>query len=200
VIGASDGNEAIAKCSEARPNVILLDLMMPLMDGWQTMEHLRRISDAPVVIISAITSDEAVVRALNEGADDYIRKPFSVKEVVARVQTALRKRPERPNSGVIEFPEHGLVVDIENGFTSIHGRIQNLTPHEFAVLVSLAREANRPMSYEKISRSVWDDEFNPQIQQRLKWVVHRLRQKLEEDPSNPTLIINYRNFGYIMKR
>jgi two-component system KDP operon response regulator KdpE len=200
VIGALDGNEAIEKCSENSPNVILLDLMMPVMDGWQTMEHLRQISDAPVVIISAITSDDAVVRALNEGADDYIRKPFSAKEVVARVRTALRKKPTAQNQNAVFFPQLSLIVDLENRYASIDGQIQNLTPHEFAVLASLSREVNMPVAYEKISKNVWGEEYNPQIQQRLKWVVHRLRQKLEGDPGNPDLIINYRNFGYMITR
>ncbi|HJS29344.1 MAG TPA: response regulator transcription factor, partial [Anaerolineales bacterium] len=114
VIGALDGDEAIEKCSEAKPNVILLDLMMPVMDGWHTMERLRRISDAPVVIISAITSDEAVVRALNEGADDYIRKPFSAREVAARVRSALRKKSLPAETSQIYFPDQGLAVDLEN--------------------------------------------------------------------------------------
>jgi DNA-binding response OmpR family regulator len=200
VIGALDGDEAIEKCSEAKPNVILLDLMMPVMDGWSTMERLREISDAPVVIISAITSDEAVVRALNEGADDYIRKPFSAREVAARVRTALRKKSATQEENPVYFPGAGLAIDIENRFATIDGRILNLTPHEFAVLASLASEVNRPVAYEKLSKLVWGEEYNPQIQQRLKWVVHRLRLKLEQDPDKPALIINYRNLGYMLKR
>jgi two-component system, OmpR family, KDP operon response regulator KdpE len=199
VIGALDGNEAIEKCTESRPTVILLDLMMPVMDGWQTMKQLRTISDAPVVIISAITSDEAVVRALNEGADDYIRKPFSAKEVVARVNTALRKKPNTVDTNTIYFPEQGMIVDLENNFATIDGQIQSLSPHEFAVLACLAKDANKPVAYEKIADIIWGN-YSPQIQQRLKWLVHRLRQKLEDDPGNPTLIYNYRNFGYLIKR
>ena len=195
VIGALNGEEALAKCAEARPDIILLDLMMPLMDGWQTMKQLRHISRAPVVVISAMISDETVVRALAEGAEDYVRKPFSAKELAARIQTALRRSPpaDLPNTRVL--PVKGLVLDLDTRQVKRHDQEITLTQQEYAVLALLASHAPRPVSYETIGENIWG-EFSPQVQKRLKWVIHKLRQKLEDGHSEGDVIINYRNFGY----
>jgi DNA-binding response OmpR family regulator len=90
VVGANDGDEALSKCEEAHPDVILLDLMMPKMDGWTTMSQLKDLTEAPVIIISAVVEEDIVGRALESGAVDYVRKPFSAEEVVARARNALR--------------------------------------------------------------------------------------------------------------
>jgi len=199
VIGALNGEDALAKCAAMSPDIILLDLMMPLMDGWQTLKQLQRLTRAPVVVISAMISDEAVVRALAEGAEDYVRKPFSAKELVARIQTALRRsRPADPPK-TVALPGHGLILDLETRQVKRHDREINLTQQEYAVLVLLARHAPRPVSYETIGEEIWG-EYSPQVLKRLKWVIHQLRQKLQEGHPDLDLIINFRNYGYQLQR
>ncbi len=195
VIGALSGEEALAKCAESRPDIILLDLMMPVMDGWQTMKQLRHISHAPVVVISAIISDEAVVRALTEGAEDYVRKPFSAKELIARIQAALRRSPPEDSPKTLVLPGGGLILDLETRQVKRADQEINLTQQEYALLALLATHAPKPVAYQSLGEEIWG-EYSPQVHKRLKWVIHQLRQKLEEGRSEPDLIVNYRNFGY----
>ncbi len=126
VIGALDGHDALAKCAETSPNVILLDLMMPIMDGWQTMQQLSAITMAPVLVISAIINEDSVVHALAEGAEDYIRKPFSAKEVVARVQAALRRSQLSSPPKVLVLPGKGLWINLETRQVKLHDRFIKL--------------------------------------------------------------------------
>jgi two-component system KDP operon response regulator KdpE len=195
VIGALDGHDALAKCAETSPNVILLDLMMPIMDGWQTMQQLSAITMAPVLVISAIINEDSVVRALAEGAEDYIRKPFSAKEVVARVQAALRRSQLSSPPKVLVLPGKGLWINLETRQVKLHDRFIKLSQQEYSVLAFLVQHSPDPVAYETIGEKIWG-EYNPQAHKRLKWVIHQLRKKLKDDHSNPRFIMNYRNFGY----
>ena len=195
VVGANDGHEALSKCAESHPDVILLDLMMPKMDGWTTMSQLKHLTDAPVIIISAIIDDDAVVRALNSGAVDYVRKPFSAQEVVARARNALRDQTLAERRSVLVFPDWELIIDLEAHQVTQYDQNVRLSPLEFSVLKSLAVQSPKPVAYDALTEEVWG-ENTPQVKKRLKWVVYLLRQKLEADPSQPQLIVNHTNFGY----
>ncbi len=195
VIGALDGYEAVSKCMETNPNVILLDLMMPQLDGWETMAQLREITTAPVVVISALNHADHVVRALAEGAEDYIRKPFSGKEVVARVQAAMRRTQPSEPVKVLAVPKVGLLIDLETQQVRFHDQIVKLTRHEFTILTQLSLHVPRPVSYQDLTEEIWG-EHTQVNQKRLKWVIHQLRKKLVDRQADPDVIVNYRNFGY----
>jgi DNA-binding response OmpR family regulator len=195
VVGAMDGKQAIRKWMETNPNIVLLDLMMPEMDGWETLSQLRAITDAPIIILSALSQKEHVVRGLKQGADDYVAKPFMGDEVVARVEAALRRAgPKGPVSRLV-FPENGLTMDLETHQAIYHDKVIDLTPREFAVLGILAKQHPKPVSYEMLAKEVWGED-NDKIRERIKWIVYLLRRKIEQDPSNPELILNKTRYGY----
>ncbi len=195
VLGATSGMEAILKCQDIKPDLILLDLMMPQMDGWQTYQHLREITDVPVMIISAIHNKEDVVRALRMGMDDYITKPFVNAEVVARVQAILRRsRPAKELDRMV-FPIPGLVIDFSTQEVILKEHHIQLTGKEFAILAILARKAPDVVHYRSIAEAVWGKD-TPQVRNRIKYLVYLLRQKLEQASGNADLIQNIDRLGY----
>lgn len=195
VVGATDGKQAIRKWMETNPNIVLLDLMMPEMDGWETLSQLRAVTDAPIIILSAMSQKENVVRGLREGADDYVPKPFVGDEVVARVEAALRRAGPKEPVTKLSFPEKGLSLDLETHQVTFRDVLIDLTPREFAVLEVLAKQHPKPVSYEVLAQEVWGED-NEKIRERIKWIVYLLRQKVEKDPSSPELILNKTRFGY----
>ena len=195
VVGALDGKQAIRKWMDVNPNVVLLDLMMPEMDGWETLSQLRAITDAPIIILSALSQKEQVVRGLRGGADDYVTKPFIGDEVVARIEAAMRRAGPQTPVSVLVFPELGLSVDLKAHQVTYRSQLIDLTPREFSVLEILAKQHPKPVSYETLAKEVWGQD-NEKIRERIKWIVYLLRQKIEKDPSNPELILNKTRFGY----
>ena len=195
VVGAMDGKQAIRKWIESNPNIVLLDLMMPEMDGWETLSQLRTITDAPIIILSALSQKDSVVRGLREGADDYMPKPFIGAEVVARVEAALRRAGPKSPVSKLALPSLGLALDLETRQLTFRDKVMDLTPREFAVLEVLAKNHPKPVAYENLAQEVWgkDDE---KIRERIKWIVYLLRQKIEKNPSKPDLILNKTRFGY----
>ena len=195
VVGAGDGKQAIRKWMDVNPNIVLLDLMMPEMDGWETLSQLRAVTDAPIIILSALSQKENVVRGLREGADDYVAKPFQSDEVIARVEAALRRSSAQTPVSKLLFPDHDLSIDLDTRQVLFKGQSIELTPREFAVLKSLAQRHPNPVAYKTIAEEVWGED-NEKIRERIKWIVYLLRQKMEKDPSNPQLIVNKVRFGY----
>ena len=195
VVGAFSGKEAIQKCSDSIPSVILLDLMMPDMDGWETYNNIRQMTDAPVIVVSADTKKENVVRGLNNGFDDYITKPFFPPELVARVNTVLRR--SRDSSPVTKrvYPDIDLSIDFETHEVDLRGEEIHLSSREFALLEVLARKAPRLVRYEEIATKIWDKD-NYKVRNRIKYLIYLLRQKIEIDPNNPQLVINREGLGY----
>lgn len=199
VLSASSGPEAIRKLAEVKPHLVLLDLMMPGMDGWETFSYLRKISDVPVMIISAISNKEEVVRALHLGVDDYLTKPFLNAEVVARVEAILR----RCNAihGEVErmaFPEIDLVVDYRSQEITSAGQRLQLTGREFAVTGLLARAAPAIVSYHDIAMQIWEED-SPEARNRIKYLVHLLRRKFDRLPGKPDFIQNIDRIGYKLR-
>ncbi|MCW5876947.1 MAG: response regulator transcription factor [Anaerolineales bacterium] len=195
VVGAMDGKQALRKWMETNPNIVLLDLMMPEMDGWETLSHLRDLTNAPIIIVSALGQKDHVLRGLREGADDYMAKPFLGDEVVARVEAALRRAgPKAPVTKLV-FPARELSLDLQTRQVSLRDQLIDLTPREFAVLALLAKQQPKPVSYEMIASEVWGED-SEKIRERIKWIVYLLRQKLEADPSQPELILNKTRLGY----
>lgn len=187
VSGAFDCHEALKKASDFPPNVILLDLMMPEIDGWQTFEYLREVTNAPVIMVSALTGKEMVVRGLQGGADDYVTKPFFNAEVVARVNTVLRRARTGDSPRRYVFPAKSLVIDLETQEVSLNGKMVHLTAREYGVLLVLARHAPRSVPTETIVTEVWGEDTQA-ARHRIKYLIYLLRRKLEADPDHPTLI------------
>lgn len=196
VLSATNGKEALNKVNLGFPDLVLLDLMMPEMDGWETIDHLRQVTSTPVIILTAMANKENVVTCLQRGADDYMTKPFYKAEVVARVNAVLRRsRSARATSRYV-FPQVGLAIDTQTREVRLKNAKIQLTGKEFGVLLALAKNAPEIVHYQKISQSVWGKDF-PQARQRIKYLVYLLRQKFEEvDPASGDLILNIDRLGY----
>jgi two-component system KDP operon response regulator KdpE len=195
VTGALNASDALAKCIRHPPDVLLLDLMMPEVDGWETLNRLRKYTDAPVVIVSAKASKEEVVEGLESGADDYITKPFYPPELVSRVKAVMRRSGASHQQTVLNFPEIQLSLDMSARQVEIRGHAIDLSAKEFNVLSILAQNAPKPVRYEIIAVEVWGS-YQLKMRNRIKWLVHNLRRKLEEEISEHELIKNRVGFGY----
>lgn len=195
VIGAFSGKEAIQKCSNSNPAVILLDLMMPDMDGWETYHNLRAMTDVPVIVVSADTKKENVVKGLNLGFDDYVTKPFFPPELVARVNTVLRRAAGTGQFPRRVYPEIDLFIDFETHDVTLRGKSIHLSAREFSLLEVLAVKAPRLVRYEEIATKIWGMD-NLKVRNRIKYLVYLIRQKVELDPNDPQLIINREGLGY----
>jgi len=199
VLGASSGQEGLKKFSEVKPNLVLLDLMLPGMDGWETYRYLRQMSDVPVMILSAIANKDEVVRALRMGVDDYLTKPFVNAEVIARVEAILR-RAQGNNQEVdrLLFPEVDLIVDFRTQeITHCEQRVQ-LTGREFAIMSLLARNAPAIVAYHDIAMQIWEED-SAEARNRIKYLVHLLRRKFHRLPGKPDFIENVDRLGYKLR-
>lgn len=195
VVGAESGLDAIDKCPHVQPDVILLDLMMPDMDGYETFHHLRTITSAPVVVISARALKDDIVEGLQTGMDDYLTKPFYPPELVARVNTVVRRARYVPPVSTYSFPTVALTVDIEAREVILREVKIYLPNKEFEILSVLARNAPKMVAKDAIARDVWGED-NTKIQNRIKYFIHILRGKLEVNPARPKLIVSREGLGY----
>jgi two-component system KDP operon response regulator KdpE len=186
---AIDGAHAAKLFDTERPDLVLTDLAMPHADGFALISHVRASGATPIVVLSVRGGDSDKVRALDLGADDFVVKPFSTPELLARIRAQLRRIGARPR---IEFPD--LVIDIERHRVEQGDRDVHLTPTEFAILELLARKAGRPVTFAEIIDAVWKDE--PTTNDTVRVHVGALRRKLEPDPSNPRYIITEPWIGY----
>lgn len=195
VSGVLDHRAALEKCVEVNPDAILLDLMMPDIDGFGVFQMLRNITNAPVIVVSAAPRSENLLRALELGADDYISKPFHNAEMVARLKKVLRQTSDRAPLKVLFFPEIGLRIDLDVQEVSLHGKLFRLLPREFQLLSILAENAPRNVSYEKITQKIWGQDTE-RTRAHLKTIAFALRRKLETDPEHPKILVNNRSNGY----
>ncbi len=191
---ALSGGEALAKFRAAAPGLIVLDLGLPDMNGLDVLREVRKVSDVPVVILSARDDEAGKVAALEAGADDYVSKPFAVGELVARLRTALRHAARAAGATAV-FEAEGLVVDTLAHRVSLDGEPVRLTPKEYALLHLLARQSGRVLTHRHILREVWGPDHVDQLQS-LRVFVGRLRQKIEADASQPRILLNEPGVGY----
>jgi DNA-binding response OmpR family regulator len=196
VLSASNGKEALTKVNLSFPDLVVLDLLMPEMDGWETMERLRQVSSTPVIVLTALANKENVVDCLQKGADDYLTKPFFKGEVVARVNAVLRRSRTPRDTSRFVFPQIGLAIDTQTREVRVKNSKIQLTGKEFGVLLVLAKHAPEIVHYQKISQNVWGRDF-PQARQRIKYLVYLLRQKFADvDQEMGDLIVNIDRLGY----
>lgn len=192
VTPAADGVEGLARFRSARPDVVLSDLAMPRADGFWLIQRIRETSTTPVVVLSVRGGDVDKVRALDLGADDFVVKPFSTPELLARVRAQLRRSGAAQHTRM-EFPD--LVIDVEKRRVTQSGREVRLTPTELAILVLLARHAGRPVSFDEIIAVVWDGAPGTS-NDTVRVHVGALRRKLEPDASDPRYLVTEPWIGY----
>jgi DNA-binding response OmpR family regulator len=195
VMSAMSGQDALKKVVEHKPDLVLLDLMMPEMDGWETLNHLRQMTDVPVIIVSAVSGKNEVVKGLVSGVDDYVTKPFYNAEVVARVKAVLRRSGKPQEVSRLVFPQVDLVVDLLAQEVTFKGHEVRLTPKEFSVLSVLSKHAPAIVSYQSISQAVWGEDSND-VRKRTKYLVYLLRRKFETIEEGSNLILNVDRLGY----
>jgi len=193
---AADGAEGVRLAREWEPHLILLDVIMPDMDGWMVYRELRRFTDVPVCFTTALGEDRHVFQGLDLGADDYIIKPYSYKELIARVRAALYRSHRAGEEPPLEVGP--LRLDLQSRRVWKNGRPVQLTPREFRLLVVLARQAGRVVTHQVLQRQVWGSD-DPKTRKSLKLYICYLRRKLEDDPSEPRLIVSERGVGYWLR-
>jgi two-component system KDP operon response regulator KdpE len=190
---AENGQEGLTKIATRRPDVILLDLGLPDMDGLEVLKRLREWSEAPVLVLSVRDDEQGKVAALDAGADDYVTKPFSTPEILARLRAAQRKT--RPTEEVSIFKHGDLIVDLTAHVVSRAGREIKLTATEYALLRLFVRHAGRVLTHRYILREIWGPKSEEHRQYLRVYVTH-LRQKIEQDPTKPSLIKTESGIGY----
>jgi two-component system KDP operon response regulator KdpE len=194
-IKAYRAEEGLRKAYRNQPDLVLLDIMMPDMDGWEVCRRLREMSDVPIVFLTARSDVKDIVRGLEMGADDYITKPYDNDELVARVRAHLRRSP-RPNmSEELIFHDGEFRINFLNREVWVGDDLKHLTPKEFNLLAVLVRNAGRVVPRQELVTEAWGDEYADAVDS-LKLYVHYLRQKLEPDKQKPRYIITSRGVGY----
>lgn len=198
VLSANNGVEALRRAREVQPDLVLLDLMMPEMDGWETLRNMRQFSNAPVIVLSALSSKDEIVRCLYEGVDDYMTKPFYKGEVVARINAVLRRAKQPREATRFNFPKVNLVIDVKTQEVTFATHSIQLTAKEFALLSLLAKNAPGIVSYPVIAQTVWGEDV-PNVRQRTKYLIFLLRRKFEEIDATFDLIQSVDRMGYKLK-
>jgi two-component system, OmpR family, KDP operon response regulator KdpE len=189
---APDGEQAGRMAGQTPFDLIVTDLAMPEGDGFQLISAVRRLSRTPIVVLSVRRGDQDKVRALDLGADDYVTKPFSVAELLARIRAQLRRSSDQASDTLLRFP--GLTIDLERRRVVQGERDVRLTPTEFQLLELFARHAGRPLTIDRIVSRVWGDRETSRDAVRVH--VGSLRRKLEPDPSNPRYLVTEPWVGY----
>jgi len=191
-VGTSE--EAVREASAWRPDVVLLDLGLPGMDGFATLKALRPATRAAVIVVSVMPGEKDKVRALDAGADDYVVKPFGTEELVARIRAVLR-RQAAVTEGEPVIRTGDLEIDLARRFVSVHGNQVRLTPTEYELLRYLALHAGKPVSHTTLLRQVWG-EYAVGDRYNTRYVVAQIRKKLGDDPANPRYIVSEPGVGY----
>lgn len=197
VLLAATGEQALAAFAANQPELIVLDLGLPDLDGIEVLRRVRALSSVPVIVLSARQQADDKVEALDEGADDYVSKPFNVDELMARVRAALRRgatEADAPDTIDVD----GLVLDFAAHLASRDGRPIHLTPTEWRILAELARHPGRVVSHEGLLRSVWGPGYGRE-HHYLRVYANQIRRKIEADPSHPRHLINEPGLGYRLR-
>lgn len=194
---ATDGRDGLRKLHTLQPDLMLLDIMMPEMDGFEVLQRVRDSSMVPIIMLTARGEETDRIKGLRLGADDYIPKPFSLREMQARVEAVLRRsRPSHTNDQPTQRAVFGdLVIDPDRWEVRVQGEKVDLTPTEARLLFYLAEHAGRILSHNQLLSAVWGPEYigNTDYTKLLVW---RLRQKIEPDPTSPKYILTERGMGY----
>ncbi len=196
VVCAANGLEALAIFENEQVDLVILDIMMPHMDGLEATRRIRRSSTVPIVILTAMGEEADKVRAFDLGADDYLTKPFGVGELMGRIKAVMRRAQwSEPATSEERLARGGIAVDLSRHEVSVRGKSVNLTPIEFNLLVYLMRHAGKVLSHHDILKNVWGPEYGNEVEYLRVYMGH-LRQKIEADPLKPKYILTERGIGY----
>jgi two-component system, OmpR family, KDP operon response regulator KdpE len=198
IFTATDGEESLEAVQKDFIDLIILDLMMPKIDGVEVCRRIREWSDVPIIILSARGDENDKVKCLDLGADDYLTKPFGIAELMARIKTAFRHRGD-PTVAPAQstFTCDGLEINFAKRRVTVNGKEITLTPTEFALLQHLAVNSDKVLTHNMLLQSVWGNEYSSE-KEYLRVFVGRLRRKLEPDPKNPKYIQTIPGVGYHM--
>ena len=196
VIEAADGFQALDRVREDLPNLVVMDVAMPQMNGFETLHLLREISSVPVIMVTVKAEVSDRIHGLDLGADDYLTKPFNPQELVSRIRAVLRRTDDRSlaTQELIRVDD-GLSIDLERHEVLVHGVRIKLRPTEYRLLYHLVQSAGRVVPRETLMARVWGPEYRDE-HQLLRVYITYLRQKIEPDPAHPRYIMNERGVGY----
>ena len=201
VLPASDGQQALAQIEAHIPDLVLLDVMMPKMDGFTVCQRVREFSSVPIIIVTARGQDQDKVRGLDLGADDYLTKPFSVDELLARVRSVLRRAQYTSNEHAhtlrTTITIGDLVIDYSQHQVTMAGQVIPLTPIEYRILAYLAHNVGRVITQDLLLEHVWGSGYLGESHM-LQVNINRLRHKIEADPTHPRYILTKIGIGYLL--
>lgn len=197
VLTAYKGSEALAIFEKESPSLVVLDLMLPDMSGEEICKHIRQRSRTPIIMLTAKVTESDILNGLDLGADDYITKPFSPKQLVARVQAVLRRTydHQHPLANILSFNENDLVIYLEKHEVLKQNLVVKLTPKEYDILLTMVKYSNKTFTREELITLVLGDDFDG-YDRTIDSHIKNLRQKIETDPKNPEYIVTVFGIGY----
>lgn len=199
VVGASSGETALTRVEHEEPALVILDVMLPDMDGYEVCRRIREVSSVPIIMLTAKAEVVHKVTGFHAGADDYVTKPFSVEELIARVQAALRRRQVDRSQPARRFEADGLSIDFDSRRVERDGVEVVLTPLEFRLLERLVARAGRVALSRELLTAVWGPGYES-ADELLRTAIARLRRKVERDPDRPRHLATIRGVGYTFQR
>lgn len=193
ILEASTGEEAVELARKAKPDLVLLDVNLPGISGIEVCRELRRFTAAPIIMLTVRSAERDKVVALDAGADDYVTKPFSIEELLARVRASLRRHSAAEAN--VPFHSKDFSVDFESRRVTVGGEEVHLAPKEFEVLKHLIAQQGKPVTHRRLLQSVWGPEYGDETE-NLRVVINQLRKKIEKDPAQPKYILTEPWVGY----
>jgi two-component system KDP operon response regulator KdpE len=193
IVEARNGLEALEKVRSERPDLVILDLNMPNMDGIEACREIRSSSKVPIIMLTVRSAEKDKVRALDAGADDYVVKPFGIQELLARIRAALRRSPAEGAEAIVASKE--LLFDFEKRIITVRDKAVHLTPKEFELLRELVLHRGKPVSHRRLLQAVWGPDYGEETES-LRVVINQLRKKIETDSTNPKYILTEPWVGY----
>lgn len=198
VVSANSGVEALRKAYSEQPKIVILDVMMPGMDGWEVVARLRELSTIPIILLTGKTAEADKLRGFSMGIDDYVTKPFSFAELSARIAAVLSRAQRRTGTLENVIIVDRLIIDLNRREVRLENDLINLTPTEFRLLEILARRHGKAVSEEELTKKIWG-QYRNEDSTVLRRYIWSLRNKIEEDPANPRWIVNVRGYGYMLE-
>jgi two-component system KDP operon response regulator KdpE len=196
VLGACDGREGLRQFYRHQPDLVVLDVMMPGMDGWEVCRALRQLSDVPILMLSAKSARKDIMYGLDRGADDYVTKPFDIQILLARARALLRRTAQPAgNDRPAPYDDGYLAIDPQQRRVWVRQEPINLTPTEYEFVAYLFENAGHVLTHEQILKHVWGG-THPERAHYVHVYVHRLRKKLEKDPARPQYLVKEHGVGY----
>jgi two-component system KDP operon response regulator KdpE len=195
VLDARNGEEALLKIREETPDLLIIDINMPGMSGFEVCREIREASDAPIIMLSVRSGERDKVRALDAGADDYVVKPFSTQELLARIRANLRRQLQTADEALISFDLNELTIDFARRTVTLRGKDVRLTPKEFDLLHYLVTHPNKVLPHRELLQAVWGPDYGDQVEY-LRVFINQLRKKIESDPAKPSLLVTEPWVGY----